>query len=56
MWIDAVDGLLHIGHVNSQTNKCYRKTERTSAVGTRRLLHPGRFLRIEERVIVEYVD
>ena len=24
------------------------KTERTSAVGARRLLHPGRFLRIEE--------
>ena len=48
MWIDAVSGLLRIGHVNSQSNKCYRITERTSAVGTRHLLHPDRFLRIEE--------
>ena len=29
----------------SQASKRYRKMKRTSAVGARRLLHPGRFLR-----------
>ena len=43
MWIDAVSALC--GHVYSQSNKCYRKMKRTFAVGARRVLHPGRFLR-----------
>ena len=51
MWIDVVlSGLLHIGRVYSQSNKCYRRYKRTSAVGARRLFPLGRVHRWIETV------
>ena len=48
MWIDAVCGLLIVAHVYLEVDRHISGTvtaERTSAVGTRHVLHIGRFFR-----------
>ena len=46
MWIDAVCGLLIVAHVYLEVDRHVSgRAERTSAVGTRHVLHIGRFFR-----------
>ena len=51
MSINAVFELLPTFHVYSHANKHNRRTKRTSAVGTRHLLHPDRFF-LRERLLI----